>query len=409
MAKRKSNTQSGSFLGYLILCFIIVSLIGVIGEWLHISFWAAAMVVISAPIVFVVAIILALFSAKALIKALNNKWRSRSQLPETPNTESVHIQSNPVNIAQYQPDFKGQDSKDPEGKGLDAKGSKEADARQIDIMRPSVKLYFNTQQERGGLGHLLSQIAQDCTILAITATGYGSDTWEIIELTAIKLRDLEPVDTFQSLIRPTKKLTQEWISKTGITNLMLSKAPGVNNVLPAFVDFLGDDVVVSFNTQSTMYFLYDLLLAYTDHVLSNNYLDIQRLAWKILPDIEPQKLSDISIRLGVSEGHSGRTMGQCEILASCYQLMAKISSEMPTNELQTECRNGTTLDELLVPAIDWIIDNNIASVSALRRKFGIGYSRAQSLMQQIELLGVIGPPQGNKQREVLMGINPLKD
>lgn len=391
MAKRKGNTQGGSFFGYLLLCFIIVGLVGAIGEWLHISFWAAALVVISAPLVFAAAIILAWFSGKALIRKLKKIWNTTMPLPAPPNEEPVHIQSIPANPKKFQVDLKG------------------SDTEQTDILQPSIKLYFNTHQERGGLGHLLSQPVQDCTILTITATGYGSDSGEIIELAAIRLRDLEPTDTFQSLIRPKKKLTTEWISRTGITNLMLSKAPSINNVLPAFVDFLGDDVVVSFNTKSSMHFLYDVLLSNTDHVLSNDYLDLQRLAWKIMPDIEPKTISDISDRLGISEGHNGRIMGQCEILASCYKMMAKMSSEMPTVEAPTECNNGTTLDDLLIPAIDWVIQNNTASTSALRREFGIGYSRAQSLMQQIELLGVVGPPQGNKPREILMGINPLKD
>lgn len=391
MASRKRNTRGGPFWIYLLICFLIVVLVGAIAEWLHISFLSAVLVIITVPVILFVSINLALFSAKPLITKLREKWFCNMPSHEPPSFGKDHIQTVPDDIS---------DNK---------RYAKMTDAAELNILRPRVTAYCNKPKERGGLGHMLNQPVQDCTIVVIAATGYGADTGEIIELTAIKLRGLEPVEVFQSLIRPTSKLTNELISETGITNLMLSKAPCAHNVFPAFVDFLGDDVVVGFNAKSTMSFLYDVLLNHTDHVLSNNYLDMQRLAWEMWPGIEAQSISDISNHLGASEGHSGRTMGKCETLASCYQLMAKMSFEIPADEVPAENGNGVTLDELLIPAIDWIIDNNTASTSALRREFRIGYTRAQSLMQQIELLGVVGPSQGSKSREVLMGVNPLKD
>lgn len=265
-------------------------------------------------------------------------------------------------------------------------------------------------ERRGGLGHRLDQYVRDCVILEITATGYGSDTGEIIEISAIKLRDLVVADTFSTLIKPQEKLSPEQIRSSGITNLMLAKAPGIDHVLPALWDFLEGEAIVSFRTQSTMFFLYDVFLAYTDHVLSNDYLDLQSLAWKTLPDIEPEHLSDISLRLGSPQADSTRTMGCCEVMADCYQRMAGMDDEQPAEPEQLQLDQAATpLDDLLIPAIDWIIQDKNVSTSALRKEFGIGYDKAKSLMDQIELLGVVGPSNGNKPRDVLMGVNPLKD
>lgn len=265
-------------------------------------------------------------------------------------------------------------------------------------------------ERRGGLGHRLDQYVRDCVILEIAATGYGSGTGEIIEISAIKLRDLIAVDTFSTLIKPQEKLSPEQIRGSGITNLMLAKAPGIDHVLPALWDFLEGEAIVSFRTQSTMFFLYDVFLAHTDHVLSNDYLDLQSLAWKTLPDIEPDHLSDISLRLGSPQADSTRIMGRCEVMAACYQRMVGMDDEQPADPEQPQPdQAATSLDDLLIPAIDWIIQDKNASTSALRKEFGIGYDKAKSLMAQIELLGVVGPSNGNKPRDVLMGVNPLKD
>lgn len=265
-------------------------------------------------------------------------------------------------------------------------------------------------ERRGGLGHRLDQYVRNCVVLEITSTGYGSDTGEIIEISAIRLRDLVVADTFSTLTKPQKKLSPEQIRDSGITNLMLAKAPGIDHVLSALWDFLEGEAIVSFRTQSILFFLYDMFLAHTDHVLSNDYLDLQSLAWKTLPDIEPDHLSDISLRLGSPQSDSTRTMGRCEVMAACYQRMASMDDAHPANPEQPQPdQAATSLDNLLIPAIDWIIQDKNASTSALRKEFGIGYDKAKSLMDQIELLGVVGPSNGNKPRDVLMGVNPLKD
>lgn len=60
-------------------------------------------------------------------------------------------------------------------------------------------------------------------------------------------------------------------------------------------------------------------------------------------------------------------------------------------------------DELYQEAKDAVIASGRASTSWLQRKFRIGYSRAARLMDILEERGVIGPQNGSKPREVLIG------
>lgn len=429
MARRRKEEPGcigcfAQFIAWALCLSIPIAIISAVADWLHVSFVGAIVIILLSPIVLYLAFLLLRAVISSIIRKIRTNRIAKTDAPITFQTEpksgtnsapapvdapqsSTHSQPTSVNIP-----LRETDRKESIVEPSDASQTR----TKLTHTAPKQNSYAKTHtyrpmnHQRGGLGHCLDQYVQDCTVLALTATGYGSDTGEIIELAAIRLRNLETVDTFQNLIKPKTKLTPEWISDTGITNLMLSKAPSIDHVLPAFADFIGNDVIVGFDTASSMYFLYDVFLDHTDHVLGNDYLDLRKLACKTLPDIEPNTISDISIRLGCPHVQSTRTMGRCETIASCYQFMAKMSPKtLEAHEQREPDSKGTALDELLIPAIDWIIQTKMASTSALRREFGIGYSRAQSLMLQIEMLGVVGPPQGNKPREVLMGINPLKD
>lgn len=59
-------------------------------------------------------------------------------------------------------------------------------------------------------------------------------------------------------------------------------------------------------------------------------------------------------------------------------------------------------DSLLEEAAEWVLDTKRASVSALQRRFRIGYTRAGRLMDSMERLGIVGPAEGAKPRDILM-------
>ena len=59
-------------------------------------------------------------------------------------------------------------------------------------------------------------------------------------------------------------------------------------------------------------------------------------------------------------------------------------------------------DELLPQAVDVILDTKQASVSMLQRRLKLGYSRAARLVDQMEELGIVGPFEGSKPRQLLI-------
>ena len=59
-------------------------------------------------------------------------------------------------------------------------------------------------------------------------------------------------------------------------------------------------------------------------------------------------------------------------------------------------------DELLPQAVDVIFDTKQASVSMLQRRLKLGYSRAARIVDQMEEMGIVGPFEGSKPRQILI-------
>jgi S-DNA-T family DNA segregation ATPase FtsK/SpoIIIE len=63
------------------------------------------------------------------------------------------------------------------------------------------------------------------------------------------------------------------------------------------------------------------------------------------------------------------------------------------------------LDENFVDAARLVVSNQHGSTSMIQRKMQLGYNRAGRIMDQLEKLGIVGPANGSKPREVLMFTN----
>jgi len=66
-------------------------------------------------------------------------------------------------------------------------------------------------------------------------------------------------------------------------------------------------------------------------------------------------------------------------------------------------------DSLFRQAAEVCIQNQLGSTSLLQRRMSIGYGRAARIIDQLELAGILGPANGSKPRDVLVGLEDLDE
>jgi len=66
-------------------------------------------------------------------------------------------------------------------------------------------------------------------------------------------------------------------------------------------------------------------------------------------------------------------------------------------------------DALFREAAEVCIQNQGGSTSLLQRRMSIGYGRAARVIDQLHMAGILGPPDGSKPREVLIGFDQLDE
>ncbi|WP_082097347.1 DEDD exonuclease domain-containing protein [Demequina silvatica] len=84
-------------------------------------------------------------------------------------------------------------------------------------------------------------------VVDLETTGTSPGTARITEIGAVKTRGGEVIGEFQTLVDPGMPIPPMIVALTGITDAMLVAAPRIEAVLPAFLEFLGDAVLVAHN------------------------------------------------------------------------------------------------------------------------------------------------------------------
>ncbi len=174
------------------------------------------------------------------------------------------------------------------------------------------------------------------TALDLETTGLDSHADMIIEIGAIRIRNGDEIERYHQLVNPGRPIPPAVTDITGITDDMVADQPAVEEVLPAFVSWLSDDLILGYNVNFDVNFLYDASVRITGNPVTNDFLDTMRLARYLYPEEKRNRLIDLVNRFGIDETQTHRALDDAEQTIACYEFMRKrISDEdisMPANE-----------------------------------------------------------------------------
>ena len=172
--------------------------------------------------------------------------------------------------------------------------------------------------KRNDKGNSLIDIIKDFVVVDIETTGLDPRYDEIIEISALKIRNNEIVGTFSELIKPTYEIDEFITELTGITNDMLNEANQINVVLPKFMEFVGTDIIIGHNVNFDINFLYDNLLECNESTLNNDFIDTLRIARRVLKDLKHHRLDDLTMYFNITQRDKHRALNDCKLTLEVY-------------------------------------------------------------------------------------------
>ncbi|HIW25123.1 MAG TPA: PolC-type DNA polymerase III [Firmicutes bacterium] len=164
-------------------------------------------------------------------------------------------------------------------------------------------------------------------VFDIETTGLNKEKCKIIEIGAVKIRNREIVDRYSTFIDPGEKLSDEIVDLTNITDDMLEGQRPIETVLPEFLDFVGDDVLVAHNASFDTGFVRIKAEELGIEYRKNTILDTLELSRTLLKELKKHKLDVVAKHLGVSlEGHH-RAVNDAEATAEIFLKLVDMLEE----------------------------------------------------------------------------------
>ena len=155
-------------------------------------------------------------------------------------------------------------------------------------------------------------------VFDIETTGLSKETESITEIGAVKVVDGKIIDRFSTFVNPERPIPAEITKLTGITNEMVADAPVITEILPRFLEFCQDAVLVAHNANFDTGFIRLNAERKCGIEVKNTVLDTLELSRSLLPELKKHKLDIVCEQLGVSlEGHH-RAVNDAEATAEVF-------------------------------------------------------------------------------------------
>lgn len=160
-------------------------------------------------------------------------------------------------------------------------------------------------------------LSQTFVVFDLETTGFSNKNDKITEIGAVKVENFKVVDRFSQLINPEKDISYKVQELTGITNDLIKDKPTIEEVLPKFVEFIGDSVLVAHNADFDMGFMQQKCREQNIE-FKNTSVDTLTLARTLLPHMKRFRLNLIAKELGIPLLNHHRAVDDAEATAHIF-------------------------------------------------------------------------------------------
>ena len=155
-------------------------------------------------------------------------------------------------------------------------------------------------------------------VFDIETTGLSKEKEMITEIGAVKVADGKIIDRFSTFVNPQRPISAEITKLTGITDDMVKDAPTIENILPEFLKFCEDTVLVAHNASFDTGFIRIAAERAGLGELHHTIVDTLELARALLPELNKHKLDIVCEHLGVTLNGHHRAVNDAEATAEVF-------------------------------------------------------------------------------------------
>ncbi len=158
---------------------------------------------------------------------------------------------------------------------------------------------------------------EDATFVVVDTETTGARPGEdrMIEIGAVKVRGGQVVGTFQHLVNPGRHVPRRITQLTGISTAMVYDQPTAAEILPGFVEFVGDAVVVAHNLPFDRRVLDEEFDLAGLPPMQNEGLCTLRIARRLLSALPSKGLSHLTEHFNIKVHGRHRALGDAEATA----------------------------------------------------------------------------------------------
>mgnify|MGYP004618185657 CR=1 FL=1 len=217
-----------------------------------------------------------------------------------------------------------------------------------------VEAYYTIDKKGSVYNPQNQDIDTEYCVFDIETTGLAFRTEKVTEIGAIKIKNGEIIDTFECFVNPEKPIPEEVVNITHITDDMVKDAETIDKVLPKFLDFIGDTVLVAHNANFDIGFMKYNAENY-GYKLTNTYIDTLALARELFPDYKKYKLGIIAEKLGIKVDVAHRALDDVKTLVAVFNVMMDMLKKKNIEKVDEINRLGETTDLKNMPSYHAII------------------------------------------------------
>ena len=183
-------------------------------------------------------------------------------------------------------------------------------------------------------------------VFDIETTGLSQKKNKIIEIGAVKVKDGEEIDRFSEFINPEEPIPYSIEQLTSITDEMVMHAPTVDVILPKFLEFCGDDIVVAHNAAFDTGFIKknakDLGMKF-----DNTIMDTMTLSHVLLPELGKFTLDRVCKALNVKNEHHHRAVDDANATAKIFVKLYEMLVERGVKTVENVNELGSASDDTI--------------------------------------------------------------